>query len=403
MLKTLFLTVAMVLAGGSIWADDAARQLARDNSAFAFDLYHQLDGTPGNLFFSPYCISTALAMTQAGARGETATQMEAVLHFSLPGDRLPAAFAQLQGDLHEAQGDDKVTLAIANSIWPSDRYKFLGSYLHLLKASYGVELTPLDYTQTEAARARINTWVGKQTQDKIKDLIGPGALTPATKMTLVNAIYFYGKWLSPFEPKDTDSWPFQVGRGKTEKVPMMRQKADFRYADLGTLQVLELPYRGEGLSMLIVLPESKTGLSAIESGLSTATLGAWQDKLKKTKVIVRVPKFKITWGTKDLSAALKALGMKDAFGDWADFSGMDGDPHGLVIDGVLHKAFIDVKEEGTEAAAATAVGMVAAAVELSPVFSADHPFLFFIRENKTGTVLFLGRVTDPLAGGDAGE
>jgi len=403
MLKILFLTAAMVLAGGSLLADDDVRQLARDNSAFAFDLYHQIDGTPGNLFFSPYSISTALAMTQAGARGETATQMAAILHFSLPGDRLPTAFAQLRSDLHEAQGDDKVTLAIANSIWPSDRYKFLGSYLHLLKASYGVELMPLDYTQTETARARINTWVGKQTQDKIEDLIGPGALSPATKMTLVNAIYFYGKWLSPFEPKDTDPSPFEVGPGKTEKVPMMRQKADFRYADLGSVQVLELPYRGEDLSMLIVLPESKTGLSAIESGLSPATLGAWDGKLRKTKVVVRVPKFKITWGTEDLSAALKALGMKDAFGDWADFSGMDGDPHGLVIDGVLHKAFIDVKEEGTEAAAATAVGMVGAAVELTPVFLADHPFLFLIRENKTGTILFLGRVTDPLAGSEAGE
>ncbi len=402
-LKILFLVVAMVLAGGSVRAEDDVRQLARDNSAFAFDLYHQLNGTPGNLFFSPYSISTALAMTQAGARGATATQMAAVLHFSLSGDKLPAAFGQLRSDLQEAQGDDKVTLAIANSIWPSDRYKFLGSYIHLLKDSFGAELTPLDYTRTETARARINTWVGKQTQGKIKDLIGPGALTPATKMTLVNAIYFYGKWLSPFKPESTGPWPFQVGPDKTEDVPMMRQKTGFRYADLGTLQVLELPYQGEDLSMLIVLPASKTGLSAIESTLSPATLGAWDDKLRKTKVMVRVPKFKITWGTEDLSASLKALGMKDAFGDWADFSGMDGDPHGLVIDGVLHKAFIDVKEEGTEAAAATAVGMVGAAVELTPVFLADHPFLFLIRENKTGTILFLGRVTDPLAGGEAGE
>lgn len=401
--KILFLTAAVIFSHGRILADDDTPRLAQDNSAFAFDLYHQLSGSEGNLFFSPYSISTALAMTESGARGETKSQMAKALHFSLPQDKLDPAFAELRNNLNAAQGADKVTLTIANSIWPSNRYKFLDSYVGILKSNYDVSLTPLDYTQTEAARVTINKWVENKTHDKIMDLIGPGVLKPDTRLTLVNAIYFYGKWLSPFQPKDTDDWPFKVSPDKPEDVPMMSQTSEFPYAETGSLQVLELPYRGAELSMLIVLPKSTTGLAAIESGLSQTSLAEWTGKLETREVIVHLPKFKITWGTEDLTDSLKTLGMKDAFDkNSADFSGMDGNPHGLCIGAVLHKAFIDVKEEGTEAAAATAVVMMTGAVAPetpTPMFLADHPFLFLIQDNRTGTILFMGRVLDPKASG----
>lgn len=400
MQKLMFVTVAVIFNCGSIFADENVHQLAQDNSAFAFDLYHQLSGTEGNLFFSPYSVSTALAMTYGGARGETESQMAKALHFSSPQDKLSSEFAELRNDLNAAQGDGKVTLAIANSIWPSNRYKLLDSYIGLLKSDYGVSLTSLDYTKPEAARVTINKWVENKTRDKIKDLIGPGVLTPATRLTLVNAIYFYGKWESLFQPKDTEKWRFQVSPDKTEDVPMMWQRAEFPYADTGSLQVLELPYQGGELSMLIVLPKSTDGLNAIESGLSQKTLNEWTSKLAKTEVIVRLPKFKMTWGTGDLTQQLQSLGMKDAFdANIANFAGMDGNPHGLCIGSVLHKAFIDVQEEGTEAAAATAVGMVASVAQAEPVFLADHPFLFLIQDNKTGTILFMGRLIDPKASG----
>jgi serpin B len=220
-------------------------------------------------------------------------------------------------------------------------------------------------------------------------------------MVLVNAIYFYGKWLTPFQPKDTSKATFQSGPGKSEDVPMMSQTSRFPYADLDSVQVLELPYQGDELSMLIVLPKAKDGLTALESGLSSKTIDEWTSRLAPTEVEVHFPKFKMTWGTENLTGALETLGMKDAFdASTANFAGMDGNPHNLFIGMVLHKAFIDVKEEGTEAAAATAVGMMAMGAPMpKPEFIADHPFLFLIQDNKTGSILFMGRLVDPNAGG----
>ena len=395
MLRLFFTMIAIGLASGSMRADEVQR-LCQDNTAFAVDLYHQLSGKEGNLFFSPYSISTALAMTHAGARGETATQMAQALHFSLSQDKLSGVFADLQSHLAEVQGEDKVTLAVANSIWPSDRYKLLDHYIGLLKSDYGVAVTPLDYSKTEAARGTINQWVESKTQDKIKDIIGQGILTPDTELTLVNAIYFYGKWQKPFQSKDTFAGNFQISPGHGEDVPMMNQKGAFSYADLGAVQLLELPYQGGELSMLIVLPKSSGGLKEIEVGLSPEILSKWRSKLAPTQVRMLLPKFKITWG-ENLNVPLQALGMRDAFDAKADFSGIDGNPHGLSIGLVIHKAFVDVKEEGTEAAAATVVVLPGAVAPVGPLFAADHPFLFLIQEKKTGSILFMGRVNDPKA------
>ena len=258
MRKLLFTTLAILLNHGLLLADDAANQLAWTTRAFAIDLYHQLSTKDGNLFFSPYNISTALAMTYDGARGDTATQMAQALHFSLPADKVPGAFAALRKQLRAAQGEDKVTLNIANSIWPSKQYKLLDSYVNLVTTSYGAKPTPLDYSNPDAARAIINTWVEDKTHQKIKDLIGPRILKPNTPLVLVNAIYFYGKWASAFQPKNTKQWMFQSTPEKTDKVEMMQRTSSFRFADLETIQVLELPYLGNDISMFVVLPKRRT-------------------------------------------------------------------------------------------------------------------------------------------------
>lgn len=392
------------LACGTVFAGDQwpAGQLAQDNADFAFDFYQKLSSADGNLFFSPYSISEALAMVYGGAKGDTQQQMAKVLRFTQSEDKIHPAFSNLDRVLGNEQKDGKVTLSIANSLWPSDRYKFLDTYVDLLKKDYGVSITPLDYTKTEAARNTINKWVEDKTQNKIKDLIGPGALTADTKLTLVNAIYFYGKWLSAFDPKSTNESDFFLVQDKTEKVQMMSQTTEFPYTETDSFQMLELPYQGEDLSMLVILPKSKDGLKQIESGLSQKSLSEWRSKLVKTKVRLLFPKFKITWGATELNQQLIALGMSDAFDpSKANFAGMDGNSHNLYIGIVLHKAFIDVKEEGTEAAAATAVGIRSMAVLASqpPLFQADHPFFFLIQEKKTGSILFMGRVSDPKAGG----
>lgn len=403
MLKRFFLMAVVAMAGGSLWAEEVGDLLARENSAFAFDLYGKLSDPEGNLFFSPYSISTALAMTQAGARGETEKQMAKVLHFSQPEKELNAAFAQLQGRLKEAQGDDKVTLAIANSIWPGEQYKILDSYKDTLKSNFGVSVAPLDYGKTEEARVTINNWVEKKTHDKIKDLIGPGVLTPDVKLTLVNAIYFFGKWQAAFDPKQTTDADFQVSPGKKETVSMMARTGEYSYAEQKYFQILQVPYQEAELSMLIVLPKKGDGLHMVEAMLSGKNLAEWKTQLTEKKVVVQLPKFKMTWGAQDITGSLKKLGMTEAFNaSRADFSGMDGDPHGLYVGLVLHKAFIDVSESGTEAAAATAVTMMTAMAPMGPpppVFRADHPFFFLIQENQTGSILFMGRVVDPKAGG----
>lgn len=367
--------------------------LAAGNSAFAVDLYHQLRGAEGNLFFSPYSISTALAMTYAGARGETEAQMAQALHFDLGQDELHPAFAALEGHLAQIQAKGDIALHVANALWPQVGYAFLAAFLDLCQRYYGVTITPVDYAaDSEAARQQINAWVEEKTRDKIKELLKPPHVNPLTTLILVNAIYFKGNWASQFDPEDTDDGPFYRLAGDAVKAPMMRQTARFGYNELDGLQVLELPYVGGDLSMLMLLPQERIGLPALEAALTVDNLALWTQRLYPTKVQVVLPRFKLS-GEFDLGETLEAMGMVDAFGP-ADFSGMTGQ-RDLFISAVVHKAFVDVNEEGTEAAAATAVVMGRGFAPPPPIFKADHPFLFLIRENSNGSVLFLGRVMDP--------
>ena len=371
------------------------------NNAFAVDLYGQLRNQSGNLFFSPESISTALAMTYAGARGDTASEMAKTLHFTLPPDQLHPAMGALLSDLNAAH--DGYQLHVADALWAQQGYTFRDDFLKLTESNYGAGFNQVDFKgATEAARLAINHWVEQKTENKINNLLQPGILDPLTKMVLTNAIYFKGDWQTPFEKSWTEDDDFHLSPARNVKAPLMHLTEGFDYFDGGTFQVLEIPYKSRDLSMIVFLPRKIDGLPALEESLTAANMKHWLDRLQWVhEVILTLPKFQMTreFG---LAGTLGAMGMPRAFDPVnADFSGMTGKRE-LFISAVIHKAFIDVDEKGTEAAAATAVVMEKATAmpprfqpPPPPVFRADHPFIFLIRDNRSGGILFMGRVIDP--------
>jgi len=371
---------------------ETVMQLTRDNTDFALRLYNRLAAEEGNLFLSPHSISTALAMTWAGARGDTAREMATALGFTLDQKRLHPAFAGLEAELERARRESGVTLATANALWPQQGFDFARQFLDMVEANYDAELRTLDFVrETEKARLTINGWVEEQTADRIKDLIQPGVLGPATRLVLTNAIYFKGLWKHPFKEKLTRDQSFTLAGGHRVDVPMMRIREDFGYGEADGLQLLRLPYGEGGLAMVILLPEAG-GLSALEAKLDHARLGEWLAGLMIEEVDVHLPRFRFTMEFQ-LNAALTALGMKTAFGERADFSGMSKEP--LFLSAVIHKAFVEVNEEGTEAAAATAGVVAMTAMPRPPkVFRADRPFIFMILGGGD-EILFMGRTADP--------
>jgi len=392
--KTMAILMLLCAAAG---AEDAKEKaLVEGNNAFALELYGKLRAGEGNLFFSPYSISSALAMTYAGARGNTAAEMAKTLRFAIEDKDIHPAFAALQGRLN-APGKKGYELVVANALWGEKGYGFLDDFLKLTQQHYGAGLTELDFVAAaEQARGTINAWVQKQTRDKIKDLIKPGVITDLTRLVLTNAIYFKGKWAEQFDKSATQEAPFSVTETEKVTAPMMSLKGDFGYMGDDSLQALEMPYAGGELSMLVLLPKSPAGLAEIEKSLTPKSLAGWILALRTQEVQVCLPRFKMT-GEFSLAETLRSMGMSEAFTDKADFSGMDG-KRDLVISAVVHKAFVDVNEEGTEAAAATGVIIGSISVKPPPpVFRADHPFLFLIRHEPTGAILFLGRVADPKA------
>ena len=376
----------------------APETLVEGNSRFAFELYRKLKNTKGNLFFSPYSISAALAMTYAGARGATAEQMAETLHFPRPGERLHPAFAGLRRALNAAGQKGNVKLLTANSLWSQKGYPFLKEYLTLIKKYYGAAITPVDYiTARKIARKTINAWVENKTEKKIRNIIRPGVLREITRLVLVNAIYFKGAWAEKFEKSATKKKPFHISRRKSVKAPMMNRTGAFGYAAADGIQILEIPYKGGGLSMIALLPGKTDGLSELEKAFTADNFARWRKLLRKREIEVFLPRFEIVSRFR-LDDTLESMGMTDAFTSGpADFSGMDGNHlDGLFISAVIHKAFVKVNEDGTEAAAATAVVMERESIRIEPsVFRADHPFLFLIMDNSTKSILFVGRVTDP--------
>jgi len=385
--------------GGPAEPDEAA--LVKGNSEFAFDLYARLRTREGNVFFSSYSISNALAMTYAGARGPTATQMASVLHFPLEGDRLHRAFAGVIRELNRPGSKRRAELYIANALWPQTGFPIAAGFQTIARNLYAAGLQPLDFARApEKARTTINAWVEQQTQDRIKDLVREGVLTPATRLVLTNAIYFKGVWMHPFVEDRTRKEKFTLSTGREiGDVPLMNQQRKFPYLDGGSFQALELPYEANELSMIVFLPRKVDGLAELEQTLTAARVTDWLARMTVHDVEVTLPRFKVT-AEFQLRQALTDLGMSLAFSeDKADFSGIaKGAP--LSLSAVVHKAYVDVNEKGTEAAAATA-GMVVATSAPAPapraVFRADHPFFFVIRDSGTGSLLFAGRVVNPQA------
>ena len=364
------------------------------NNQFAFDLYAELDESEqGNIFYSPYSIFAALAMTYEGAKGQTANEMKSVFHFP-EANILRPNFATIYNDVNKRSG--AYELRTGNALWVQYDYPLLDNYKNVTERYYGGKVANLDFVkETEKSRQTINSFIEEQTNKKIKDLLPPGSLNPLTRLVLTNAIYFKGTWEWEFDKANTREEDFKITPTYVVKTPMMYMKPDkarFNYADLGDLQILELPYKGDEISMLILLPRENLG--AIEPSLTPEKLKEWKNKMQETKLdAIYLPKFEFS--TKySLNENLKALGMSTAFdAENADFSGMTT-AEKIWIDFVIHQAYVKVDEKGTEAAAATAVGMAGSAMPRN-VFRADHPFIFIIQQKDTGNILFLGRVNDP--------
>jgi len=379
--------------------------LARSSNALAFDLYAKARVQSGNLALSPISISTALTMTWAGARGDTAAQMKKVLH----AEGEPGQAMDVAGKLLASFGGEgsKVTLRVANRLFGEKTYAFEQAYLDRTKAAFGAPLEGLDFKHAfEPSRTHINDWVAKQTQDRIKNLIPTGGLSGETRLVLTNAIYFLGDWMTPFKQESTRPAPFHATATATSDVPTMNQVANFRFAATDGVKLLEMPYEGGEVAMTFVLPDAVAGLDAVEKRLSPEVLDRWVRAMQPEKVLVALPKFEINPASSlALGDLLKSLGMPLAFDpDKADFTAIANPPKPadrLYISQVFHKAFVKLDEKGTEAAAATAVVMAragSAAPSKPPAeLRADHPFLFVLRHVSSGAILFMGRVNDPSA------
>ena len=376
--------------------------LVNGNSAFAFDMYQALRDKEGNLFYSPYSISLALAMTYAGARDETEKQMADTLHFTLPQDCLHSAFNSLDLELSQrgkgAKGKDGegFRLNIVNAIWGQTDYHFLATFLDVLAENYGAGLRVLDFTsEAETSRIVINDWVSEETEGRIKDLLPQGSIDSLTRLVLTNAIYFNAAWQYPFEENATGDEVFHLLQAGEVTVPMMRQEKFLGYAESEGYQAVELPYDGRELSMIILLPQAGN-FETFEKSLDAQQVDAIIKKLEFSQIILTMPRFEFASSFR-LGETLAAMGMPDAFSGNADFSGMTGN-RDLFISDVVHKAFVSVDEAGTEAAAATAVIMpLAAPPEDTVEMTIDRPFIFLIRDIKTGAISFVGRVANPSA------
>lgn len=375
-----------------------AEAVAEANNQFALDMYRKYKDKEGNIFFSPYSISTAVAMTYEGARGETAAQIKDV--FNYPEDEtLRAGSRAIYDEINKE--DKEYKLHTANALWAEQDYSFLDEYFKTVGTYYDGQVRNMDFkNQPDKSRVEINDWVEDKTEDKIKDIIPQGAINPLTRLVLTNAIYFKGSWVTQFNETLTQDKEFRTPAGNVDVKMMERtdDEAEFNYFEDPDTQVIELPYSGEELSMLIILP--KESMEQVETGLDPAKITEWKEALEKQRVDLYLPRFKFE--TKYmLKDTLVEMGMPLAFrAGEADLSGMDGS-HDLYITSAIHQAFVEVNEEGTEAAAATAIVVGITSVmpdqQQIPVFRADHPFIFLIQQKDTGNILFMGKVNDPTA------
>ncbi len=373
------------------------QEVVNANNKFTFDLYSELKKSESeNIFYSPYSISAALAMTYEGAKGQTADEIKSVFHFPETSILRPN-FAAIYNDINKGIKDYE--LRIGNALWVQQNYPLLKEYTSKVEKYYGGKAANLDFVkETEKSRQTINSFIEKQTNNKIKDLIPSGILSALTRLVLTNAIYFKGTWKWEFDKSDTREEDFKITPTNVVKTPMMYMKpeeARLNYADIGDLQILELPYKGEEISMLILLPAEN--LDSIESSLTVEKLSEYKNRMQETKLdAIYLPKFEFK--TKyTLNENLKTLGMSTTFIGGADFSGMTTEKEEILIDSVIHQAYIKIDEKGTESAAVTAVEIARISVDDIPrkVFRVDRPFIFIIQQKDTGNILFFGRVVNP--------
>ncbi len=398
----------LMIASGSILQSDNKRvkapepisddraALAKGNAAFAFDLYRQLKTEDGNLFYSPYSVSAALAMTYAGANGNTAKQMAGTMHFTLPPETLHPAFNWLERELarrSDGKKEEAFRLHVVNAIWGQKNYKFKVTFLDTLAENYGAGLRILDFIgNPDESRVAINHWVSEQTENRIKELLAPRSITTDTRLVLTNAIYFKAAWKYKFMEEDTINVPFHLTDGSSIDVPMMRQTMLFNHAEEDGYRAIELLYQGEETSMLVLLPDEGE-FAEFESSLDYQKVSDIIAGLENGNMSLTMPKFEFE-SSFSLKENLAAMGMPDAFEpSAADFSSMS-DSKELWLDDVKHKTFISVDENGTEAAAATAA---IAVCSIPGTITIDRPFFFLIRDIETGTILFMGRVLNPVA------
>ena len=375
------------------------QEIVEGNNRFAFKLYNELkSSTNNNLFYSPFSISTALAMVYAGARNETALQMSQTMNFP-QGDKFHSDYKNLLDRLNEGT-EGKIKLNIANGLWAQKDYKFLDSYFGIVKSNYNSELKNVDFTdpiESEKTRKEINAWVEQKTNERIKDILSQGDLTSMTRLVLVNAIYFYGDWANPFEKQATMPKDFILIDGSKTNVSYMNRQGRYNYYEDSKIQAIEIPYKDNKASLVIFLPNKKNEITEFEKSFDYKYYQDIIAAFQISSVRLSLPKFQTTYKI-NLGTTLSHMGMPLAFSSsGADFSGMTG-KRDLCISEVIHQAFINVDEKGTEAAAATAVLMKATAVRtpIEPkIFNADHPFIFIIKDNTTGSILFMGKIMNP--------
>ncbi|MBU0586285.1 serpin family protein [Candidatus Micrarchaeota archaeon] len=367
----------------------AASIIANSNNQFAFDMYNEVNNGDENVFFSPWSAGSALAMTYEGSNGITRNEIASVLHLTTDINQTRSGYQYLNSILNH---NSNVQISNANAIWVQQDYVLRNEYVNALNEYYSAEATNLDFANNpDNSRSTINDWVEQRTSGKITNLLPPNSITPLTRLVITNAIYFKGNWATQFKLENTHDTQFKLNNGGNTTVNMMAGTEKWNYTEDEDVQVLELPYEGNTVSMIILLP--KNNIRALEQELNAGRFENWMNSLNEEEISAQIPKFKLETGY-SLNEPLMDLGMESAFTSNADFSDMDG-TKSLSISQVIHKAYCAVDEEGTEAAAATAIVMEKAASVENKVFIADHPFVFAIVEKETGSILFLGKVMEP--------
>jgi serpin B len=398
--QTIEAAPSATIAAPTTYAVNGAKPTATAINAFNADLYAQLKNKNGNLIYSPASIESALAMTEAGARRTTATEMTKVLHLPSDSNLAASQFSSLLASWAQTDASGPI-LTVSNRLWIQKDYALAADFTALTRDKYFAPVDQLDFKQAATSAQTINAWVSDSTHGKITDLISPADITDATRLILTNAIYFKGKWSEPFDKSETQNGTFTTDDSARVTVPLMNHSYLARnYADGGNVQIIDLPYEGTAareMVMTIVLPKTGTPLRAIENALTAKQLDSWIANETSQHVRMTLPKFKAEQKM-SLASTLETMGMPTAFSAKADFSGISAAKEGLIIGDVVHKAFVEVDESGTVAAAATAVIGLGGGVpqQVEPIaFRADHPFLFFLRDKTSGAILFAGRVSDP--------